>query len=70
MASGALKSCDPDRIVVKKIVLTGIPVRTHKAKATVKYMFHNPGDAGRHQRPALRAWLLLGECVAVSAVLF
>jgi pre-rRNA-processing protein TSR1 len=32
------------RVVVKKIVLTGFPIRVHKKKAVIKYMFHNPED--------------------------
>lgn len=44
VASGAARRPDPDRIVLKKIVLAGYPVRTHKVKAVVKYMFHNPDD--------------------------
>ena len=43
-ATGAVKSCDPDRVVVKKAVLTGTPVRSHKNRCVVKYMFHNPED--------------------------
>lgn len=43
-AVGSLHSCSPDRVVLKKIVLSGYPVRVHKKKATVKYMFHNPED--------------------------
>ncbi|GFH23161.1 Bms1-type G domain-containing protein, partial [Haematococcus lacustris] len=43
-ATGALRSCDPDRVVLKKIVLTGFPVRVHKRRCTVRYMFHDPDD--------------------------
>eukprot|EP00873_Tetraselmis_striata_P008944 jgi/Tetstr1/429208/TSEL_019160.t1 len=43
-AVGSLHSCNPDRVVLKKIVLSGYPVRVHKKKATIKYMFHNPED--------------------------
>lgn len=42
--AGTLRSCDPDRVVLKKIVLSGYPVRVHKKKATVRWMFHNPED--------------------------
>ncbi|KAI3432659.1 hypothetical protein D9Q98_004203 [Chlorella vulgaris] len=44
VASGSLRSCDPDRIVLKKIVLSGYPVKVHKTKAVVRFMFHNPDD--------------------------
>ncbi|KAL6544147.1 hypothetical protein OROGR_010644 [Orobanche gracilis] len=43
-AVGSLRSIDPDRIVLKKIILTGYPQRVSKTKATVRYMFHNPED--------------------------
>eukprot|EP00742_Colponemidia_sp_Colp-10_P009093 GILJ01009892.1.p1 GENE.GILJ01009892.1~~GILJ01009892.1.p1 ORF type:complete len:364 (+),score=51.91 GILJ01009892.1:80-1093(+) len=43
-ATGSLLSVDPDRIVVKKIVLTGYPFRVHRKKAVVRYMFWNPKD--------------------------
>ncbi|KAF5835587.1 DUF663-domain-containing protein [Dunaliella salina] len=44
VAAGAVRSCDPERIVLKKIVLTGYPVRVHKKRATVRFMFHDPDD--------------------------
>jgi len=44
VATGSLKSCDPDRVVVKKIVLTGFPVKTHRSKAIVRSMFCSPED--------------------------
>jgi pre-rRNA-processing protein TSR1 len=43
-ACGSVRSCDPDRVVLKKITLTGFPVRVHKRRATVKFMFYNPDD--------------------------
>uniref|UniRef100_A0A7N0V6G7 Bms1-type G domain-containing protein n=1 Tax=Kalanchoe fedtschenkoi TaxID=63787 RepID=A0A7N0V6G7_KALFE len=43
-AVGSLKSIDPDRIVLKRIILTGYPQRVSKLKCSVRYMFHNPED--------------------------
>jgi pre-rRNA-processing protein TSR1 len=44
VAIGNMLAADADRIVLKRIVLTGYPVRVHKRVATVKYMFYNPED--------------------------
>lgn len=43
-AVGSLRSVDPDRIILKKIILTGYPQRVSKLKATVRFMFHQPED--------------------------
>ena len=42
--AGSLRSCNPDRIVLKKVVLTGYPVKVQKKKAVVRWMFHSPED--------------------------
>jgi pre-rRNA-processing protein TSR1 len=44
VALGSIFNADADRIVVKRIILTGYPTRVHKRHATVKYMFWNPDD--------------------------
>ncbi|GKY94253.1 hypothetical protein MPSEU_000391100 [Mayamaea pseudoterrestris] len=44
VAIGSMIGADADRIAVKRIVLTGFPVRVQKRWATVKYMFYNPDD--------------------------
>ncbi|XP_030444242.1 uncharacterized protein LOC115666703 [Syzygium oleosum] len=44
VAVGSLRSVDPDRIILKKIILTGYPQRVSKLKASVRNMFHNPED--------------------------
>ena len=44
LAYGSMIGADADRIVLKRIVLTGHPTRVHKRHATVKYMFYNPED--------------------------
>jgi pre-rRNA-processing protein TSR1 len=60
VAIGSMIGADADRIVVKRIVLTGYPVRVHKRHATVKYMFYEPDDvkwfmpAGLHTKHGLQ----------------
>jgi len=44
VATGTLLSVDPDRIVLKKIVLCGHPIKVHKSRAVIRYMFHNSED--------------------------
>lgn len=44
VASGSLKSCNPDRVVIKKIVLTGFPVKAHRSKAVIRSMFFSADD--------------------------
>jgi pre-rRNA-processing protein TSR1 len=44
VATGSMLGADADRIVVKRVILTGYPVRVHKRHATVKYMFLDPED--------------------------
>ncbi|CAK4074489.1 unnamed protein product [Aphanomyces euteiches] len=44
IASGTLLNVDPDRIVLKRVVITGTPVRVKRRKAVVRYMFHSPED--------------------------
>ena len=45
VASGSLhEAANPNRINVKRIVLTGYPIRVQKRKAVVRYMFFTPED--------------------------
>ena len=37
---GQLSSVDPDRIVLKRVILTGYPMRIKKRFAVVKHMFY------------------------------
>lgn len=43
-AVGSLKTINTDRIILKKIILTGYPQRVSKLKSSVRYMFHTPED--------------------------
>ncbi|KAK9814203.1 hypothetical protein WJX72_002201 [[Myrmecia] bisecta] len=58
-ATGSLRSCDPDRVTLKKLVLSGYPVKVQKKKAVVRWMFHNPEDV-RWFRP-LNLWTKYGR---------
>lgn len=42
VASGSLHSVNPDRIILKRLILTGFPIRVRKKSGVVKHMFHNP----------------------------
>ena len=51
VAVGHALAPDPNRVILKRCVLTGIPARTHKRKAVIKSMFYNPEDV-RYFKPA------------------
>ena len=43
VAKGSLMSVDPDRVVVKRAVLSGYPLKINKKSCVVRYMFFNRG---------------------------
>jgi len=44
VATGTLLPPSTARIIAKRIVLTGHPIKIHKRTVTVRYMFFNPQD--------------------------
>lgn len=59
IASGSAMGADPDRIILKRIILTGYPFKTQKKRAVVKFMFFNPEDI-RWFKP-VELWTKLGR---------
>ena len=44
MATGSAGSVNPDRLVIKRVRLSGHPYKINKRSATIRYMFFNPDD--------------------------
>ena len=44
VASGVLASCDPNKLLIKRAVITGYPIQVHKMHAVIRYMFYNSDD--------------------------
>lgn len=43
VAKGSLLSVEPDRIITKRAVLSGYPLKINKKSCVVRYMFFNRG---------------------------
>jgi pre-rRNA-processing protein TSR1 len=43
VAVGSMLSVDPNRIILKRIVLSGYPYKVYQSKAVIRYMFFNSG---------------------------
>jgi hypothetical protein len=44
VATGSLQNVDPDRIILKKVIMTGRPIKIHKKTSVIREMFFNPED--------------------------
>ncbi|PZC70683.1 hypothetical protein B5X24_HaOG215085 [Helicoverpa armigera] len=44
LATGVLLSCNPDRLIIKRIVLSGHPYKVNKKSAVIRFMFFNRDD--------------------------
>ena len=56
--TGSVRDANPDRIILKRVILSAIPFRTHKHKSVARFMFHNPDDI-RWFKP-LELWTKFG----------
>ena len=67
VATGIALPPNPLRVILKRIVLTGYPLRCHKKKATIRYMFFDPKDI-KYFRP-VELYTQAGLRVSVKSIL-
>eukprot|EP00998_Keelungia_sp_KM082_P002450 NODE_129_length_2556_cov_58.613833_g125_i0.p1 GENE.NODE_129_length_2556_cov_58.613833_g125_i0~~NODE_129_length_2556_cov_58.613833_g125_i0.p1 ORF type:complete len:834 (+),score=224.09 NODE_129_length_2556_cov_58.613833_g125_i0:376-2502(+) len=44
VAWGSVIDCEPNRMTLKRVVITGYPYKIHKRQAVIKFMFYNADD--------------------------
>lgn len=44
VATGSVMAANPDRVVVKRVVLSGAPFKVHRKTAVIRFMFFNRED--------------------------
>lgn len=44
LATGIAMPPNPLTVILKRIILTGYPLKVHKKRSVIRYMFHNPKD--------------------------
>lgn len=54
VAAGVLLSCNPDRVVLKRAVISGHPFKINRRTATIRYMFFNKEDVDYFKPVKLR----------------
>ncbi|XP_044750830.1 pre-rRNA-processing protein TSR1 homolog [Coccinella septempunctata] len=57
VATGSLLSCNPNRIILKRVALSGSPLKIHKRSAVVRFMFFNREDIIYFKKVKLRTKL-------------
>ena len=67
IATGKVLSCNPDRIILKRVVLSGYPLKIHKRSAVIRFMFFNREDINYYRVCELRT--KMGRCGHIKQAL-